>query len=62
MNEETAQRLCGSLEQMTSAVCALIEAMGMHAENEGRKTRGEAMAYDHDSFLSIINKHYLQGF
>lgn len=39
------------------AVSALIEAMGMHAENQQRAQRGEAMAYSDKAFFEIINKY-----
>jgi hypothetical protein len=32
---------------------ALIEAMGMQAENQVREQRGEAMAFPRDAFISV---------
>lgn len=41
---------------MTSdeAIFALIEAMGMHAENQQRAHNGYSMAYTYDAFMGII--------
>lgn len=62
MDDAEAMRLSEALNQMTSAVVALIEAKGMEAENNIRKSHGEALAYNEDSFNSVIAKHRLQGF
>jgi hypothetical protein len=40
----------------SQATCALIEAMGMQAENANRKYRGEAPAYDEKAFTDLIEK------
>jgi hypothetical protein len=40
---------------MTMIAQAMITAMGMHAENEQRKVRGESMAYVSDDFERLIN-------
>lgn len=37
--------------------CAMIEAMGMQAENEQRKACGHSMAYTMDNFLEVIEKY-----
>lgn len=37
--------------------CALITAMGMQAENDQRKHRGESMAYTYDDFQKVILEH-----
>ena len=51
-----------TINNLTSAICALIEAMSMCAENELRKSRGEALAYGEQAFLDLIIKHNLTGF
>jgi len=50
------------LNNLTSAICALIEAMGMMEENKQREHRGEAMAYDEVAFNQLIYRHNLTGF
>lgn len=42
---------------ITIAVQALIEAMGMVAENQQRIHRGESLAYTEESFNKLIEKH-----
>ena len=42
---------------ITMAVQALIEAMGMMAENQQRIHRGESLAYTEVSFNALIAKH-----
>ena len=39
------------------AACALIAAMGMQAENEQRKVRGESMAYVEDDFHKLLSEY-----
>ena len=56
------QKLITALDTHTSAICALVEAMGMRAENDIRKSQGIALAYGEDSFYYILEKHNLQGF
>ena len=51
-----------TLNNLTSAICALIEAIGMMEENKQREHRGEAMAYDEAAFNQLIYKHNLTGF
>jgi hypothetical protein len=51
-----------SLDNLTSAIVALIEAMGMHAENQWRIQNGECLAYGEDAFNCIIAKHRLTGY
>ena len=41
---------------ISQSVVAMIEAMGMVAENDVRKHRGEAMAYDEYSFQQLIER------
>ena len=41
----------------SQSVCAMVEAMGMAAENQQREHRGESIAYDEDAFAAIINKY-----
>ena len=42
---------------MSQSACALIEAMGMHAENMQREQRGMAMAYNDTAFLDLVNRY-----
>ena len=51
-----------SLDNLTSAIVALIEAMGMHAENQWRIQNGECLAYGEDAFNCIIARHQLAGY
>ncbi len=37
--------------------CAMIEAMGMQAENFQRQHNGTAMAYNDDAFRALIEKY-----
>ena len=37
--------------------CAMIEAMGMQAENQQRAHRGESIAYAEDHFNALITKY-----
>ncbi len=62
MTDEEALRLRQALDQNTSAHCALVEAIAAFAENQGRQSRGEAMAHNEDSIRDIIARHGLQGF
>jgi hypothetical protein len=39
--------------------CAMIEAMGMQAENEQRKILGNSPAYVEDSFMQLLDKYGL---
>lgn len=41
----------------SQATCALIEAMGMIAENAYRASNGEATAYRDEAFNALINKY-----
>ena len=62
MNDQDNQILINALDTHTSAIYALVEAMGMRAENDIRKQKGETIAYGEDSFAYILAKHNLQGF
>lgn len=42
---------------LSQSVCALITAMGMQAENDHRKQRGESMAYTEEAFQKLILDH-----
>ena len=39
--------------------CAMIEAMGMTAENEQRKHLGQSMAYTEEHFIKLIDRYSL---
>ncbi len=41
----------------SQSVCALIEAMGMAAENQQRAHRGESAAYVEGAFTDLIEKY-----
>lgn len=43
----------------SEAACALIEAMGMAAENQQRQHRGESMAYTQEAFEALLRKHVI---
>jgi len=51
-----------ALDNLTSAICALIEAIGMMAENQIREKQGEAFAYGEAAFNQLTYKHNLTGF
>jgi len=51
-----------ALDNLTSAIAALIEAMGMMAENKQREYKGESLAYTEDAFNALLYKHNLTGF
>ena len=42
---------------LSQIACAVIEAMGMQAENQQRAHRGEAMAYRENDFNALIEKY-----
>lgn len=44
---------------MSESTCALIEAMGMQAENKQREHRGESMAYVEADFAKLLEKYQL---
>jgi len=37
--------------------CELVNAMGMHAANMQRQSRGEAIAYSEERFEDIVKYH-----
>ena len=41
----------------SQVACAMIEAMGLHAENMQRQAVGNSMAYDEAAFVAIIEKY-----
>lgn len=53
----------GSVEwtapDMVRAARAIVRAMGMQAENQGRVHRGEAVAYHEDAFLGVLKEEWL---
>ena len=42
---------------VSQSVCALIEAMGMTAENNQRIHRGQSMAYTEEAFTALIERY-----
>ncbi len=61
MNSIDIIELRRSIDKLTSAATAMIECMGMQAENQSRACSGKSIAYGEESFRKIIEKHYLQG-
>jgi hypothetical protein len=45
--------------QNSQNTAAMIEAMGMQAENSQRLSQGEAIAYNDNAFLDLIEKYGL---
>lgn len=43
----------------SQATAAMIEAMGMQALNEHRKSLGQTIAYDDEAFVNLIEKYGL---
>jgi hypothetical protein len=43
----------------SQVACAMIEAMGMQAENEIRKVRGEYPCYFESDFQSLLTKYHI---
>lgn len=41
---------------ISQSICALIEAMGMQAENLQRSHRGESLAYTELAFENLLHK------
>jgi len=65
---DEAQRMAYQNAQTTAA---MIEAMGMQAENQKRTSNGEALAYNDLCFFGLIDKYglgcntvqtFIQGF
>lgn len=50
---------CRAVFIQSQATSAMIEAMGMQAENEQRKINGESLAYREEHFVELINKYGL---
>jgi hypothetical protein len=42
---------------LAQQIRALIRAMGMQAENQIREHRGEALAYDENAFIELLNQY-----
>ena len=42
---------------ITMAVATLVEALGMHAENQQRASLGNSMAYTMESFEDLLNRN-----
>ena len=45
---------------ISQSVCAMIEAMGMQAENEYRIHRGETVAYTSEAFNKLLETYNIQ--
>lgn len=43
----------------TQAACAVIEALGMAADNQHRLSLGYSIAYDGDAFSGLISKYLI---
>ena len=44
---------------MSQVACALIEALGMLAENQYRLNMEKQIAYDGDSFFKLIDEYHI---
>jgi hypothetical protein len=42
------------------STCAMIEAMGMEAENKQRERLGLSMAYNDEAFFGLIEKYNIR--
>jgi len=42
---------------ISQSICALIEAMGMHAENQHRLANDNSISYDEEAFNKLIEKY-----
>ena len=42
---------------ISQSVCALIDALGMVAENDVQKSLGQGMAFDHAAFLKMRDEY-----
>lgn len=51
----TPEQQAAYVNAMTA--CALIEAMGMQAENEQRKAIGCSMAYTEEAFQKLLDRY-----
>jgi hypothetical protein len=51
-----------TIDNLTSAIVALVEAIGMYAENQHRIQHAQSQAYGEDDFNALINKHNLLGY
>jgi hypothetical protein len=49
----------GNLDQLTIAIKALIEAMGMMAENQRAIQIGQTPPYGENAFLNLHTKYFL---
>ena len=46
---------------ISQSICALIEAMGMMAENQWREQRGESTAYGDEAFSGLLDRYELRS-
>jgi len=53
-NEQTGMYL------LARSISALIEAMGMFAENQLRAARGETLAYDAEAFYNLLEEYAIK--
>ena len=44
---------------ISQSVCALIDALGMVAENDVRKLLGQGMAFDQEAFFNLKDSYHL---
>jgi hypothetical protein len=57
MNWQDAQKITNAAYVNAMVACAMIEAMGMQAENSQRSHLGLSMAYDDKAFNDVIEKY-----
>lgn len=48
-------------EVIRRAICAMISALGMQAENQQREALGQSMAYVEDDFINLITEHGIEA-
>jgi hypothetical protein len=52
-----SQQIANAAYINAQATCAMIEAMGMQAENKQREIQGYSIAYDDKAFFDLIEKY-----
>lgn len=59
MNERDAQQIANAALLMARSACAMIEAMGMNAENQMRQAVGENPVYSWAHFQNVIKENQI---
>ena len=55
----TTADICKAASVIANAIGGLIEAMGMHEENQNRLRRGKSITYTDVAFMAIIDERGL---